>query len=281
MKYAPNITGATRILGIIGDPIRQVRAPEVWTALFAYNKIDAVCIPMQVAAADVAALVKSARTLMNYIGLIVTIPHKPAALTCTDHPTERARLVGAANVLRPAAQGGWEGDILDGVGFVSGLLAQGQKVAGRRALVVGSGGVGSAIACAIAAAGAAEVAVSDVAPARAEALAQRIARTGVRSYASAAKADGFDLIVNASPMGMKPGDPISIDCTNLQSSALVGDVVVHPRITPLLAKAQERGCFVQPGTVMMEHQLTEMAAYLGFAGGDWSPETVDKVMSEG
>lgn len=279
MKYAPNITGTTRILGIIGDPIRQVRAPEVWTALFAYNKIDAVCIPMQVAAEDVAALVKSARSLKNYIGLIVTIPHKPAALTYTDHPTQRARLVGAVNVMRPGAEG-WEGDIMDGVGFVSGLLAQGQKVAGRRALVVGSGGVGSAIACAIAAAGAAEVAVSDVAPARAEALAARIAQTGVRSYAAAAKADGFDLIVNASPMGMKPGDPISIDCTNLQASALVGDVVVHPRITPLLAQAQQRGCFVQPGTVMMEHQLTEMAGYLGFASGDWSPETVDKVMSE-
>ena len=182
--------------------------------------------------------------------------------------------------MRREADGCWTGDILDGVGFVKGLLRSGQRVEGRRALVVGSGGVGTAIAFAIAEAKAASVHVADIAADRANDLARRLKESGTPSGSSSASAKGFDLVVNASPIGMKADDPISIDCTELTSDALVGDVVVHPQITPLLAAARDRGCHVQPGTVMMDNQLTAMREFFRFPEGDYSPAAVARVTSE-
>jgi shikimate dehydrogenase len=276
---AVRITGATRVLGIIGDPIRQVRAPEVWTGLLRLNGVDAVCIPMQVVPAGLAAFLEGAKALRNFAGLIVTIPHKPAALALVASPSARARRVGAVNVVR-LQDGGWAGDIVDGIGFVGGLEARGQTVAGRRALVVGAGGVGTAIAFAIAEAGAAEVAVFDVAGERAADLARRIAAAGVAARVAPADAAGFDLVVNASPLGMQPDDPLPIALDRLRPETVVADVVVHPRITKLLAAARERGCFLQPGTHMMDAQIATMASFFGFGAGDWSPAAIARVVGD-
>jgi shikimate dehydrogenase len=270
------IDGSTQILGIVGDPIRQVRAPEIWSALFKANGVNAVCTPLHVSQPDLQVFLTGLRTIRNVAGLIVTIPHKPAAVGHVEILSERARNVQSVNVMRRDPDGRWAGDILDGFGFVKGLLSSGQRVEGRRALVVGSGGVGSAIAFAIAEAKAASVHVADIAPDRAEDLARRLEAAGTPSGISRASAKGFDLIVNASPVGMKADDPISIDCQDLEPGALVGDVVVHPQITPLLAEARRRGCHVQPGTVMMDNQLTAMREFFRFPEGDYSPAAVTR-----
>ncbi|GAB3276367.1 shikimate dehydrogenase [Sinomonas notoginsengisoli] len=271
------LTGTTKFFGIIGDPIAQVRAPEVWNALFELNGIDAVCVPLQVSPERLGDFLTGCRALKNMHGLIVTIPHKPAALASVQHPTERAARVGTVNVIRLNGTGEWEGDILDGVGFVNGLTSKGHDLQGMRALVVGSGGVGSAIAFAIADAGAKEVVVADVLPSRAQDLADRISATGVPSSVGAAAAAAFDLVVNASPIGMKADDPLPIDCDGLSPATIVADVVVHPRMTRLLTLAADRGCPVQPGFNMMDYQLATMAEFFGFGPGDWSPETTARL----
>jgi shikimate dehydrogenase len=268
------VDGATQVLGIVGDPILQVRAPEVWSALFRANGINAVCIPLHVTPEDLVAFFAGVRPVKNLAGLIVTIPHKPAAVRLVDDLTPRARQVASVNVMRREPGGRWTGDILDGLGFVKGLLGSGQRVAGRRALVVGSGGVGTAIAFAVAEAGAASVHVCDRIPERAADLARRLDLAGTPSGISPAAAKGFDLVVNASPVGMNASDPLSIDCTDLSPDAIVGDVVVHPVHTRLLLAARARGCHVQPGTVMMDNQLTAMGAFFRFPEGDYSPEAV-------
>ena len=271
------VDGSTQILGIVGDPIRQVRAPEIWSALFRANGLNAICVPFHVKPAELEAFLAGLRTVQNLMGLIVTIPHKPAAVLHVNALTDRAQRVQSVNLMRRQADGRWTGDIVDGVGFVKGLLSSGQRVEGRRALVVGSGGVGTAIAFAIAEAKAASVHVADIAADRASNLARRLEAAGTPSGTSTATAKGFDLVVNASPIGMKADDPLPIDCTDLASDAIVGDVVVHPQITPLLAEARRRGCHVQPGTVMMDHQLTAMGEFLGFPDGDYSPEAVARL----
>jgi shikimate dehydrogenase len=127
------IDGSTLILGIVGDPIRQVRAPEVWSALFKANKFNAICTPLHVGASELPAFLTGLKKIQNVVGLIVTIPHKPAAVQHVDILTDRARHVQSVNVMRREPDGRWTGDILDGVGFVKGLLGSGQRVEGRRA----------------------------------------------------------------------------------------------------------------------------------------------------
>jgi len=268
------VDGATQILPIVGDPIRQVRSPEVISALFRANGFNAVCVPVHVAPPDLPKFLAGLRIVRNVLGLIVTIPHKQAVIPLLDGLTPRARRVGSANVVRREAGGSWTGDIVDGLGFVKGLTRSGQRIEGRRALVVGSGGVGSAIAFAVAEAGAASVHVADIVAERASELARRLEASGTPSGVSQAAAKGFDLIVNASPLGMKPDDPIPVDCTGLSGDAIAGDVVVDPQITPFLAAARERGCHVQPGTVMMDNQLAAMREFFGFPEGDYSPEAI-------
>jgi shikimate dehydrogenase len=271
----PLITGATRLLGIVGDPIAQVRSPPLWTALFRRNGIDAVCVPFHVHPPALPGFIDGLGAARNLIGLIVTVPHKAAAAAHAGSLTARAKMVGTANLLRPLPGGGWEGDILDGEGFVGALRADNQTIAGRKALVVGAGGVGSAIAFALAEAGVASLALADIDAARAGALASRItSQTSVSTGVAAARAAGFDLVVNASPIGMRPDDPMPIDLTGLSPSAIVADVVIKEGLTPVLSAARQKGCHVQRGAAMTDHQIAGMAAFLGLDQGDWSPEAI-------
>lgn len=273
------ITGATRVLAIIGDPIQQVRSPEVFNALFRLNNVDAVMVPLQVSTAGLDDFLRGAKALRNIHGLVVTIPHKPGALRHVGHPTERARRVGAVNILRLEADGQWAGDIVDGVGFVEGLRLRGKSVEGHRALVVGSGGAGTAIAFALAEARAAEIGIFDVARNRAGDVATRLQAIGVKAHAvAAADPAGYDLAVNATPLGLKAGDPLPMDLSRVGRETIVADAVVYPRITPLLAAAQARGCFVQPGASMMDTQMALQAKFFGFESGDWSPDAIARVV---
>jgi shikimate dehydrogenase len=273
--------GSTRLLGIVGDPIAQVRSPPLWSALFRHNKINAVCVPFHVRPVNFEKFIVGLRGAENVLGLLVTIPHKVAAAKCADVLTPRAQKVGTSNLLRLLPDGRWEGDIMDGLGFVLALRAGGQRIEGRRAIVVGSGGVGSAIAFALAEAGAAMVAVSDIDAGRAQGLSRRIEDlTGVASRVSPARAYGFDLIVNASPMGMRAEDAMPVDLTGLTAEAIVGDVVISGALTPILRGAKALGCHVQPGAAMTDHQIAAQARFLGFETGDWSAEVIRGVMGE-
>ncbi|SAK95346.1 shikimate 5-dehydrogenase [Caballeronia temeraria] len=270
------INGATRVLGIVGHPIQQVRAPAIWTGLFRRNGINAICIPFHVMPADLDRFIEGASALRNLAGVIVTVPHKAMALKHVQAPTERARLVQAVNMIRWREDGTATGDIVDGIGFVRGLEAKDKPVAGKSALVVGSGGAGTAIAFALAEAGAAEIAVSDIDPQRAERLASRLREIGTTARVSPAVAHSFDLAVNASPTGMRAEDPLPINLENVSAATIVADAIMHPPVTLLLEQATQRGCFIQPGATMMDYQLAEMAKFFGF-DGDYSPKAIEAV----
>jgi shikimate dehydrogenase len=264
---------------VAGDPIAQVRAPGVWSRLFEHNGLNAVCLPFHVRPPDLSAFFGGIRPLGNLVGLIVTIPHKPVVLGLVDEVSPRAAQIGACNAVAVEPSGRTRCDMFDGVGFVAGLRASGQSVRGRQALLVGSGGVGSAIAFGLADAGVDALSVSDVIAERAEALAARLMAAGYRSAVSAPDPAGFDLVVNASPAGMHAGDPLPFDVSRVDPTTIVGDVVIshEVEVTPLVIAARERGCFVQPGTVMTDHQIAEMARFFGFQSGDWSADTIGRL----
>lgn len=262
-------TGNTRVLGIVGDPIEQVLAPTLWSELCSKNGFDIVCIPMHVRPADLKNFLDGARGWKNLEGLIVTVPHKIEALKLVTVATARAHATGAVNSIRPDGQGGWIGDMLDGGGFLAAYEDRIRPVRGQRVLVVGSGGVGAAIALALGEAGASEVYVSDVNASRARALAARLGAHGVASKSVDPTAKGYDLVVNASPAGMRPEDPLPIDLDGATSDLAVADVVTKPADTRLLLAATALGCPVQGGLQMAEAQIPLQAEFFDLPPGDW------------
>ncbi|MEQ9125404.1 MAG: shikimate dehydrogenase, partial [Alphaproteobacteria bacterium] len=158
-----------------------------------------------------------------------------------------------------------EGDMFDGEGFVRGMRRKGRRIEGASAIVIGAGGVGSAIAAALASAGAARLAVFDIEAGKAEALAGRIARAFPAVALEAGRNDpaGFEVVVNATPLGMAPGDPLPTDVARIAPPAFVGEVVMAAEETPFLAAARARGCETQIGLDMNYEQIP---AYLEFFG---------------
>ncbi|WP_279477500.1 shikimate dehydrogenase [Aureimonas sp. SK2] len=259
------ITGHTRLIAHLGYPTATFKAPMIYNPWFEKRGIDAVVVPMGCKAEDYPTFVRSLFRLSNIHGALVTMPHKITTLGIADRVSVTARIAGSANALRLREDGAIEADMFDGEGFVRGVRAKGVELQGRSALVVGSGGVGSAIAASLAKSGVARLALYDVNEASARALAERLRAAYETLAVETAGNDpaGFDLVVNASPLGMKDGDPLPMDVSRIDPSTFVGEVVMKAEITPFLAAVAERGCRYQVGTDMLFEQIP---AYLEFFG---------------
>jgi shikimate dehydrogenase len=246
-------SGATRVIFIVGDPIAQVQSPLGVTQALRQRDADVIVVPAQVKSPDLAAFFALAERMPNVDGIIVTVPHKFDAAALCAHVTPRARSIGASNVVRRAADGRWEGDMCDGEGYVAGLRKAGCEPRGRRALLVGAGGAGSAIAHALVDAGVAALALHEADRGRREALAAKLRAYGpLVPGLGSADPSGFDLAINATPMGMKAGDPLPIDVARLSKDCFVGDVVTVPSVPPLIEAARARGCGTMTGAGMFE-----------------------------
>ena len=247
----PAPTGATRLHIIIGDPIAQVRAPAGVSRAFAERGSDAILVPVQVAPVDLAGFLATATRVKNLDGIVATIPHKFACYRACATATERAHFIGAVNLMRRSPDGGWHGDMVDGLGFVGAARAKGFDPNGTRALQIGAGGAGSAIALALIDAGVRELAIHDSDAGRRDALIARLNERGRgRSLIGAMDATGFDLVANATPAGMQPGDPLPVDMATVSPSAYCGCVITRPEVSPFIAAARERGCLTATGTDM-------------------------------
>lgn len=255
-------TGATAIFPIVGDPVEQVKSPAAITAIFAARSENAVCIPMQVSPTDLAGLMASLHAVKNVGGILVTVPHKRAALLCCERSTDRAQFVGAVNVLRRSDKR-WIGDNTDGAGYLDGIARHGFDVAGKRALLAGCGGAGAAIALEILNRGAAHLAIRDLDIARRDDVIGKLAqRFPGRVTAGGADPTGFDLVANATPMGMKAGDPLPIESSALRPEQFVACVVTKPEIPPLIEVARRLGCRTMTGSEMFDAQAEKLADFL-------------------
>ena len=260
------ISGTTRLYLILGDPIAKVRSPEAFNAGFARHGIDAVLLPVETAPADFAATVAGLKRVRNVDGLVFTMPHKAAALALVDEVGDNGRLVGAINAARRDRAGRWHGDMFDGVGFVGGMRRKGHDPKGRRAALIGAGGAGRAIAFALAAAEVAAISVHDLDGAKAAQLVADLVRAfpALAARTGPPRAGDLDLLVNATPIGMRPDDPLPWPVETLREGTIVGDVTTKPEITPFLAAARERGLAVQAGRDMVEGQLQALFRFFGF-----------------
>jgi shikimate dehydrogenase len=260
-----HINGLTELIAHIGFPTHAFKAPMIYNPYFEAAGINAVVVPMACREADFPDLLRSLFRLDNLRGALITMPHKVSTVGLLEEVTPTVRVAGACNAVKRNEAGQLVGDMFDGEGFVRGVQRKGFNARGKRALVVGSGGVGSAIAASLAKAGVAALGLFDTHAASADALASRLKQHYAALELSVGSNDpaGFDLVVNATPLGMNEGDPLPMDVSRIASSALVGEVVMATQMTAFLAAAQARGCTVQIGTDMLFEQIP---AYLEFFG---------------
>jgi shikimate dehydrogenase len=255
-------SGATRLYVIIGDPIAQVKAPAGLTREFERRGRDWAVVPLQLKPTDVGAGSSVLSRSGNVDGLIATVPHKFVLASHCATLSERARFLGAANVARRNADGGWHGDMLDGEGFMAAAARAGCSMRDARALLIGAGGAGRAIALSLLDHGVGRLAIHDIDAGRRDALVAKLAgRFGGRVGPGIGDASGVDLVVNATPIGMTVGDSLPLDLAGLEATTFVGDVITVPEITPLLRIARERGCRIQTGIGMFESNIGLMADF--------------------
>jgi len=259
----PGLNGATRLNVIIGDPIAQVRAPRGVTQAFVARGVNAVLVPVQVTPADLADFLAIAARIQNLDGMVVTVPHKFAAYRrCTD-ATDRAHFIGAVNLMRRRPDGGWYGDMSDGLGFVAAARARGVDPKGKRALLIGAGGAGSAIALALLDAGAGKLAVHDLDTARRDGLIDRLnRRRDGCALAGSSDPTGYDFVANATPAGMHGHEALPVDVSKLAPSTYCGCVVTEPAVPPFIAAARQIGCPTSTGTDMYESQEQVIVDFL-------------------
>lgn len=259
-----SVTGKTAVLGIIGDPVVQARAPGLINPLFAARGIDAVLVPLRVAAEDLAAAVAGLRAMGSIKGAIVTMPHKTAIMAHVDDAMPEARQCGACNVVRREVDGRIVGTMLDGEGFAEGLRVAGHAVAGRRIFMAGAGGAASAIAFALAKRGAAAILIHNRTEAKAQDLAARVhaAYPFVEVRSAGPSAAGCAIAINATSLGMAESDAPSFDPATLAPGTLAADVISHRAETAFLLEAKRRGCTIHPGVAMLEAQIALMVAFM-------------------
>lgn len=251
------IDGNTRLFAILGYPIQQVRAPAALNAIFAARGLNAVLVPIEVPPPGFDAVLAGFKASTNFDGLVLTVPHKVAVMRHLDRLGPQTAKVGSANLLRREPDGSLYGDISDGLGFVNAVRAKGFEPRGRKALIVGSGGVGAAIAGALVDAGVASVTVHDIEPTRAATLAGKL---GVSAGGNDPR--GYDLVVNATPLGMRPADPLPFDAALLTPDQFVGEVITKPVDSALLIAARAKGCRTSNGVEMVDGHAALMADFL-------------------
>jgi shikimate dehydrogenase len=260
------ISGTTELVAHLGYPTHTFKSPLIYNPWFARSGIDAVVVPMGVRPEDYPALFRSVFTLTNIRGALVTMPHKVTTIELVDRISPVAEIAGATNAVVRRADGSLYADQFDGAGFVRGVLRKGFDPAGKRALVIGNGGVGSPIAASLAGLGLAGIGLFDPNAAASEALAHRIEKhyPDVDLAVGSKDPEGFDLIVNATPIGMRDGDPLPVDVDRITPGSYVGDVVLKAEITPFLRAARDKGCPIAVGTDMLFEMIPAVLEFFGY-----------------
>jgi shikimate dehydrogenase len=264
------IRGTTSLIAHLGYPTATFKAPMIYNPYFEKHGIDAVVMPLGCKAEDYTDVFRAVFRLTNIHGALITMPHKITTVGLLDAVSTTVKIAGSCNAVLRRPDGTLIGDMFDGEGFVRGVERKGRRLAGTQVLVVGSGGVGSAIAASLAAAGVAAIGLYDSNTALSEELAGRLrqyypqldVRTGASDPAP------YDVVVNATPLGMKDGDPMPVDVTRIKPATFVGEVVMKEEMTPLLRAAQAKGCPIQVGTDMLFEQIPCLSRIFRFPDRD-------------
>ena len=260
------LNGDTRIIAHVGYPTTTFKSPMIYNPWFEKRGINAAVVPLGVKSEDFARAFPEICRFTNFHGALITMPHKIAVIGLIDEVSTAVKVAGSCNAVRRTPTADWSATCSTARGSCAEWRGTAARSPARSVLVVGSGGVGSAIAASSAAAGAAEIGLYDVSAAAMEALAGRLRQNYPRLKVSLGSNDptGFDVVVNATPLGMKAGDPMPVDVSRLSPSTYVGEVVMKQETTAFLAAARARGCETQIGIDMLFEQIPAYLEFFGF-----------------
>lgn len=274
---SPDISGSTRLYAVIGDPIAQVQSPALLNPLLSDLGNDAVVIPVHARPDDLPQVVQGLQRIRNLDGMLITVPHKAEICRFADRQSPTVMLIGTANVMRRDSDGRWTAENFDGLGLIDGLEAAGYFVSGMRVSLIGAGGAGSAIAAALLGSGVVHLSVCDVDASRLAALLARLrplwpgrltgSPTPALAYA--------DIVVNATPLGLRPADPLPFPVDSLRPGCLVVDIIAEPEQTALLRAAAERNHPVHHGIHMLRAQVGRYRDFFGLdrrRAGEWTAD---------
>ena len=251
MTNRPPLSGHTRVVGVIGDPVAHSLSPALHNAAFEALGLDWIYVAFPVPrghGADAVAAVSA----LGLAGLNVTMPHKEDVAGACDELTEDAAALRSVNTVAALPDGRALGDSTDGPGFLDALSDDGIDVAGQAVLVLGAGGAARAVVLALGRAGA-SVSVAARRPDAAEAAA--LLAPGARAVPiGAVDSAPYSLVVNATPLGMSAADPLPVEPQTLHPDQAVVDLVYHPAETPLLTAARGKGALAANGLGMLLHQ---------------------------
>jgi shikimate dehydrogenase len=243
------INGETRVIYIVGDPIAQVKSPEGVTAQFTAQGHNAIVVPAHVGPEYLTAWLSGVSRAKNVDGIIIAVPHKFACFELCRSASERSNFIGSVNAMRRNTDGSWHGDVLDGDGFVQAIRTKGHSLTKKRVLLVGAGGMGFAVGYALVKAGISELSIHDIDTNLRDTMVHRLYslnRVSVRP--GSRNPEGFDVIVDATPVMRQTPSSIPIDTTRLHAGMVVASAKPSPEITPLLEAAQQHGCATVTGT---------------------------------
>jgi 3-dehydroquinate dehydratase/shikimate dehydrogenase len=256
------VSAATRVFGVIGNPVMHSLSPVIHNKGYAALGLDAIYLPFLVD--DLEPFFRAADKL-DIQGLSVTVPHKIGVMSRLARRDGSVSAIGACNTLHRRADGKWEGTNTDAAGFLSPLLAAfgGTLPQGLGATVIGAGGAARAVVHALAAEGV-RVLILNRTPDRAQALAEDMSprwgpRIQVGPLDGLALMNGFnDLIVQTTKVGMAPeaeSDPLP--GYSFSGRETVYDLVYVPAMTTFLKRAKAAGCPIIPGSQMLLAQAFE------------------------
>ncbi len=256
-------TDERRVLAIIGDPVKQVKSPATFGDYFMSHGINAVMVPLHVGEKDFLTVLKGLRAVKNFAGAIVTIPHKYLAYQAAHTKGAMALRTRTANVLAPTGKDRWAAEMLDGVGLINALRKRGIGIRGLRTLLIGAGGAGTAIAVALEQLGqVGSISIAEPDSTRARQLLAKLERAEI----AGADPAGYQLVVNASPVGMG-SDESPVDASRITAGTIVCDAIMEPPKTRLLQTAEQKGCTIVEGREMLLGQVEDIVRFFGLQAG--------------
>lgn len=226
---------------VIGDPIAHSQSPEIHQKIFDYLGLNHTYEKRHVLPADLEAFIEEVRKTPEIGGFNVTIPHKTAIMQYLDEIHANAKTIGAVNTVKI------EGNKLvgyntDADGFARSLESENIMIAGKRVKMLGYGGAGKAVACALQNHGASEVLIYDIQP-----------QSGILPW-DEFTSEACDILINATSVGMKKGETPVANLNGLSPTTAVVDVIYSPPETEFLKMARELGCQTVNGMGMLVFQ---------------------------